>query len=164
MKAEPSSESPLTLSRSYLSRTIRACVAANPFHAAPCLQIPEHTSSTLSVALLEIAVQHVHEEEHTMKKQFDSAALIAQFAAKGGTVQKIETGVRAIESDRTIYAAMREGTRATADVIAQARASEARYHAEHDAAAEARYNGNYVTGTTGDGGVTVLRNNRSVRY
>jgi hypothetical protein len=49
------------------------------------------------------------------KVSFDLDALKAQFAAKGGKVAVVESGVRAIESDRTIYAAMREGKRAVAD-------------------------------------------------
>lgn len=84
-----------------------------------------------------------------MKKQFDSSALLAQFAAKGGVVQKIETGVRAIESDRTIYAAMREGVKAVADSVRDSAASEAAYHREHDAYTAARIDG-WTSGNAAD--------------
>lgn len=98
-----------------------------------------------------------------MKTKIDTAALIAQFAAKGGIVKIVPTGVRAIESDRTIYAAMRNGERARADDLVE------RDHLEHlfleqaDAAAEARLNGHRITGTHGNS-VTIERNNRSETY
>jgi hypothetical protein len=47
----------------------------------------------------------------------DLEAMKAAFAAKGGQVTRVESGVRAIESDRKIYAAMREGKRAVADAV-----------------------------------------------
>ena len=49
------------------------------------------------------------------KVSFDLDAMKAQFAARGGKATVVDSGVRAIESDRTIYAAMREGKRAVAD-------------------------------------------------
>lgn len=47
----------------------------------------------------------------------DLEAMKAAFLAKGGKVTTVAAGERAIESDRTIYAAMREGKRAVADSI-----------------------------------------------
>jgi hypothetical protein len=76
-----------------------------------------------------------------MKKQIDSALLIAQFAAKGGVVTRVEPGVRAIASDRTIYAAMREGVRAKADAMVDADRAEARHHAHVDAFTAAKADG-----------------------
>ena len=64
------------------------------------------------------------------KLSFDLAAMTAAYAAKGGKVETVATGARAIESDRTIYAAMREGTRAVADSVAQTRRSESRWEAQ----------------------------------
>lgn len=61
------------------------------------------------------------------KVSFDLDALKAQFAAKGGKATVVESGVRAIESDRTIYAAMREGKRAMADADRICRQSESRH-------------------------------------
>lgn len=57
----------------------------------------------------------------------DLEAMKAAFAAKGGKVQVVESGKRAIESDRTIYAAMREGKRAVADANRIVRQSESRH-------------------------------------
>jgi len=51
------------------------------------------------------------------KVSFDLDAMKAAFAAKGGKATVVDSGVRAIESDRTIYAAMREGKRAVADAV-----------------------------------------------
>lgn len=48
----------------------------------------------------------------------DLEALKAEFAARGGKATVVAQGTRAIESDRTIYRAMREGKRAAADAIA----------------------------------------------
>lgn len=47
----------------------------------------------------------------------DLDALKAEFAARGGKATVVAQGTRAIESDRTIYRAMREGKRAVADSI-----------------------------------------------
>jgi hypothetical protein len=47
----------------------------------------------------------------------DLDALKAEFAARGGKATVVAQGTRAIESDRTIYAAMREGKRAVADAV-----------------------------------------------
>ena len=55
------------------------------------------------------------------KLSFDLAAMTAAFAAKGGKVETVTQGARAIESDRTIYAAMREGKRAAADSVRESR-------------------------------------------
>lgn len=49
------------------------------------------------------------------KVAMDLEAMKAAFAAKGGKATVVKSGARAIESDRTIYAAMREGKRAMAD-------------------------------------------------
>jgi hypothetical protein len=76
-----------------------------------------------------------------MRKQDTYADMIAAFAAKGGKVQTIESGVRAIESDRTIYAAMREGKRAAADAIVADRRAESRATAQRDAFDAAKYDG-----------------------
>jgi hypothetical protein len=51
------------------------------------------------------------------KLAYDLDAMKAEFAARGGKAVVVESGARAIESDRTIYAAMREGKRAVADVV-----------------------------------------------
>jgi hypothetical protein len=64
------------------------------------------------------------------KLSFDLAAATAAFAAKGGKVETVAQGARAIESDRTIYAAMREGKRAVADSVAMTRESESRWEAQ----------------------------------
>jgi hypothetical protein len=68
-------------------------------------------------------------------------AMRAAFAAKGGAVEVIAQGTRAIESDKTIYAAMREGTRAVADSVAMARNSETRFHIQQDAFHAAKLSG-----------------------
>ena len=72
------------------------------------------------------------------KISFDYAALVSNFS---GNVQKIESGVRAIESDRTIYAAMREGKRASADAVVESAKSESRYHIMQDAYRAAKMQG-----------------------
>ena len=61
------------------------------------------------------------------KVSFDLEAMKAEFAARGGKATVVESGVRAIESDRTIYAAMREGKRAVADSVAASREGYARW-------------------------------------
>lgn len=61
------------------------------------------------------------------KVSFDLDAMKAQFAARGGKATVVGSGVRAIESDRTIYAAMREGKRAVADADRICRQSESRH-------------------------------------
>ena len=61
------------------------------------------------------------------KVAMDLDARKAAFAARGGKIVTVESGVRAIESDRTIYAAMRNGTRASADAVREVRASESRH-------------------------------------
>ena len=61
------------------------------------------------------------------KVAMDLEAMKAAFAAKGGKATVIESGKRAIESDRTIYAAMRAGKRAQADAVRESRASESRH-------------------------------------
>lgn len=61
------------------------------------------------------------------KVSMDLDAMKAQFAARGGKAVVVESGKRAIESDRTIYAAMRNGTRASADSVREVRASESRH-------------------------------------
>lgn len=71
----------------------------------------------------------------------DLEALKAEFAARGGKVTRVADGERAIESDRTIYAAMREGVRAKADSTVQAARSEARWERQQEAYRAARYDG-----------------------
>lgn len=61
------------------------------------------------------------------KVSMDLEAMKAAFAAKGGQVTRVDAGKRAIESDRTIYAAMREGKRAAADSVQESRKSESRH-------------------------------------
>ena len=65
--------------------------------------------------------------------QIDTAGLIAAFLAKGGNIQAVPEGTRAIASDRTIYAAMREGKLAAADSLVQGRADEAQIDRQCDA-------------------------------
>lgn len=98
-----------------------------------------------------------------MKSKIDTASLIAQFAAKGGNVTIVPTGVRAIESDRTIYAAMRNGERARADDLVERDRLENLFLEQADAAAEARLNGHRITGVHGNS-VTIERANRSEVY
>jgi len=64
------------------------------------------------------------------KLSFDLAAMTAAFTAKGGKVETVAQGARAIESDRTIYNAMRNGTLASADSVTIARQSESRWEAQ----------------------------------
>lgn len=71
----------------------------------------------------------------------DLEALKAEFAARGGKITRVEEGVRAIESDRKIYAAMREGKRAVADAVEIAHASEARFERQQEAFRAAKYDG-----------------------
>lgn len=71
----------------------------------------------------------------------DLEALKAEFAARGGNVTRVETGARAIESDRAIYRAMREGTRVAADAVEISRASEARWERQQEAYRSAKYDG-----------------------
>jgi hypothetical protein len=71
----------------------------------------------------------------------DLEALKAQFAARGGAVTRVETGVRAIESDSAIYRAMREGGRVAADGVQMARASESDWERQQDAFRSAKYDG-----------------------
>lgn len=71
----------------------------------------------------------------------DIQAMIAAFEAKGGKVQKIEEGTRAIENDRAIYAAMRNGGRVAADAVRADRASERKANAQRDAFDAAKYDG-----------------------
>ena len=61
------------------------------------------------------------------KVAMDLDAMKAAFAARGGKATVVESGKRAIESDRTIYAAMREGVRAVADSVRETRKSESRH-------------------------------------
>jgi hypothetical protein len=68
------------------------------------------------------------------KISFDLDAMKAEFAARGGKATVVESGVRAIESDRTIYAAMREGKRAGADSVAASREGYARWEQGQQAA------------------------------
>jgi hypothetical protein len=71
----------------------------------------------------------------------DLEALKAEFAARGGKVTRVESGARAIESDRKIYAAMRNGTRAAADAVDTATASEAQWERQQEAFRAAKYDG-----------------------
>ena len=71
----------------------------------------------------------------------DLEALKAQFAARGGKVTVVETGLRAIESDRAIYRAIRDGGLVASDAVESARASEARWERQQDAFRAAKYDG-----------------------
>ena len=71
----------------------------------------------------------------------DLDALKAEFAARGGKATQVAQGARAIESDRTIYAAMREGKRAAADAVKESRESESRHERQQEAYRAARYDG-----------------------
>jgi len=71
----------------------------------------------------------------------DLEALKAEFAARGGKATQVAEGERAIESDRTIYRAMREGTRAKADSIVQSERSEALWERQQEAFRAAKYSG-----------------------
>jgi len=71
----------------------------------------------------------------------DLEALKAEFAARGGQVTRVAAGTRAIESDRAIYRAMREGGRVAADAVEMARASEARFERQQEAYRAARFDG-----------------------
>lgn len=71
----------------------------------------------------------------------DLEALKAEFEARGGKVKRVETGERAIESDRAIYAAMHNGTRARADAIVQSERSEARWERQQEAYRAAKFDG-----------------------
>lgn len=71
----------------------------------------------------------------------DLEALKAEFAARGGKVTRVEQGERAIESDRAIYTAMRNGTRVAADAVNLARVSEARWERQQDAFRAAIHSG-----------------------
>ena len=79
------------------------------------------------------------------KVAFDLEAMKAEFAARGGKVAVVESGVRAIESDRAIYAAMREGKRAAADLVVAARSAERREESAMEAFRESRYRGASVS-------------------
>jgi hypothetical protein len=76
-----------------------------------------------------------------VKVAMDLEAMKAEFAARGGKPTVVESGVRAIESDRTIYRAMREGGKAAADMVAAARNAERREERAQEAFREALYMG-----------------------
>jgi hypothetical protein len=78
----------------------------------------------------------------TIKNQNAYADMIAAFNAKGGKVQTVESGIRAIESDRTIYAAMREGKKVAGDSERATRLSEGR----HEQAQQAHWAGDHAFG------------------
>ena len=71
----------------------------------------------------------------------DLEALKAEFAARGGKVTHVADGERAIESDRTIYRAMRDGKRAVADAVEISRSSEVRWERQQEAFRAAKYDG-----------------------
>jgi hypothetical protein len=71
----------------------------------------------------------------------DLEALKAEFAARGGKVTRVESGARAIESDRAIYRAMREGGRVAADAVRESRDSEALSERKQEAYRAARFDG-----------------------
>lgn len=75
------------------------------------------------------------------KVAMDLDAMKAAFAARGGKATVVASGTRAIESDRTIYAAMRNGTRATADAVRIDRDAESRDERRHEAFHAAKADG-----------------------
>lgn len=75
------------------------------------------------------------------KISFDLSALTADFAAKGGKIQTVAAGVRAIESDRTIWKAIHEGTRVAADAVEMTRASESKFERQVQAFHAAKADG-----------------------
>jgi hypothetical protein len=75
------------------------------------------------------------------KVAMDLEAMKAEFAARGGKPTVVESGVRAIESDRTIYRAMREGGKAAADSVSMARESERSAERQAEAFRAAKYDG-----------------------
>jgi hypothetical protein len=75
------------------------------------------------------------------KLSFDLEAAKAAFAARGGEVTRVDAGARAIESDRAIYAAMRNGGRVAADSIAADRSAEAQAERQAEAFRAAKYDG-----------------------
>ena len=79
-----------------------------------------------------------------------STDLVAEFLAKGGTVSKIAEGTRAIENEKDIYRAMREGKKAQSDATTQVVKDEARQQESEQlmqSAFEARNQGHVVIGS-----------------
>jgi hypothetical protein len=79
-----------------------------------------------------------------------SSDLVAAFLAKGGNVTKIAEGSRAIENEKDIYIAMREGKKAESDIKTQERADDARQLESEQLmqlACEARNQGHVVVGS-----------------
>ena len=66
---------------------------------------------------------------------------VAQFLANGGKVKQIASGTRAIESDKRIYAAMRNGTKAESDDSRITRQAESRAELRRELFLQARFNG-----------------------
>ena len=75
-------------------------------------------------------------------KATTSDADIAAFLARGGQVTKVETGVRAIASDRRIYCAFRDGRTIAADAVEVARKEKERVMDAENAAE--RYHETYI--------------------
>tara|TARA_B110000977_G_scaffold159447_1_gene203361 strand:- start:1741 stop:2004 length:264 start_codon:yes stop_codon:yes gene_type:complete len=71
----------------------------------------------------------------------DYSALVAAFEAKGGKVAKIDSGVRAIEDEKSIYKAMQNGGKVAADSVSENRDSEAKAHRRDEAFRSAKYDG-----------------------
>lgn len=61
-----------------------------------------------------------------MPKATTTDAEIAAFLARGGSVTKVETGMRAIASDRRMYLAFRDGRTIAADAVEAERARAAK--------------------------------------
>ena len=66
---------------------------------------------------------------------------VEQFLARGGKVTRVETGVRAIADDRSIYDAIRAGTRVAADSVMELRLSERRAERRAESYGAARLGG-----------------------
>lgn len=75
------------------------------------------------------------------KLSFDLSALVSDFAANGGKVTQVVEGARAIESDRALYKAMRDGEKLASDEVRIARASEERQERKNEAYRAAKFDG-----------------------
>ena len=76
----------------------------------------------------------------------DYSSLVDQFLAKGGEVTNVREGTRAIESDKEIYAAMREGVKARPTGVVAAENAQQVSETLAEAAVEAAHLGHRVVG------------------
>jgi len=75
------------------------------------------------------------------KLSFDLAAATAAFLAKGAKIIVVAEGEKAIENEKAVWRAMREGGRVAADTVVADRSSEYAAHAQRDAFDAAKYDG-----------------------